>query len=111
MLLLCPFGGTNRKAKSSERSRRPRHTFRPSLEILEGRLTPAGDFTWKGAMNMDWSNAANWQRTAGDGTYPGANGGTQDTATFDNTATKDCELNETVTVHKLTLLSRSAKVF
>src|SRR5579884_992049 len=84
-LIRSVFGLKNdRKTQTTRRTRLCRR-FSPSLELLEGRLVPAGTFHWTGAASDVWSLAANWNLTAGDGTFPGANGGTGDTAVFERT--------------------------
>src|SRR5262245_41772833 len=80
--------------KAAKRTRRP---FRPLLEVLEDRVTPATR-TWTGAGANDlWSNAANWDTAVplanDDVVIPDVAGSTE--VLFDGSATS-------VTVNKLT---------
>jgi hypothetical protein len=56
-----------------------RVTFRPTLEVLEGRLTPTTNFHWVGGVAPDgsaWADGRNWQDDNGNfysqGRYPGS---------------------------------------
>jgi hypothetical protein len=86
--------------------RRSRPIFRPFLELLEGRVTPSGTYTWKGgtanAANV-WENTNNWNKAGTNQPYPGANGSIDDDVVFDNTATADAFLKSTITVNSLNL--------
>jgi hypothetical protein len=84
-----------RKARRDPLPRRQR--FRPMLEILEERLTPTS-YAWTGAnfaVDLDWSDPANWSP---DG-VPGAS----DTASFGGTTTPVCKIDSPVTVGGLTV--------
>src|SRR6516162_7829805 len=57
------FSSRLRKQTSSCRSRKDRRkvTYRPLLEVLEGRLAPAvHTWTGGGGANNNWSESANW---------------------------------------------------
>ncbi len=104
-LIRSVFGLKNdRKTQTTRRTRLCRR-FSPSLELLEGRLVPAGTFHWTGAASDVWSLAANWNLTAGDGTFPGANGGTGDTAVFDGTPQRDAVLSQDATLDTLKIVA------
>ncbi len=74
-----------------------RVTFRPTLEVLEGRLTPA-NFHWQGGMAPDgsaWTNGSNWYDDNGnyypEDRYPGSAGHAgDDVAMFGYHALDDC---------------------
>src|SRR5262249_36011107 len=64
--LLRSLAGKSKWKSNSERSRR---SFRPNVEVLEERLTPA-DYTWtNGAGTGLWENPGNWAGGA-IGQYP-----------------------------------------
>src|ERR1043165_1053171 len=68
------------------------YRFKPLIEVLEDRISPAV-VQWSGAgTNNEWSNRFNWQGNA----VPGMN----DTAWIPN---GNCALGENVTVSGLTL--------
>lgn len=51
---LCKFLGNR---KSRKQAIRP--SFRPRLEVLEDRVTPA-TYTWNGSVSTAWNNGSNW---------------------------------------------------
>ncbi len=77
-------------------------TFRPTLEVLEGRLTPTTNFHWKGGHignPTDWDDGRNWVDDYGveytRSRYPGTISD-EDVAIFDSaTATTDCDFSST----------------
>src|SRR5437879_4255689 len=89
--------------------RRPRRRIRArsilSVEQLETRLTPTA-FTWVGGGQNLWETPANWAGGDGKTNYPGWNGTqttTNDTVTFDNTATTfTCNMDNSHTVSTFT---------
>jgi hypothetical protein len=80
---------------------RPPRRFRPLVEGLEERWTPATK-TWLGTVDTNALNADNWQ-----GGVPGVN----DEAVFNGQATKDMILSatSTQTVGKLTVATTSPR--
>jgi hypothetical protein len=74
-----------------------RGTFRPNLEVLEGRLTPTTNLHWLGGMAPDgsaWTNGLNWyddNNNSYPDRYPGSPGHEgEDVAMFGYPALDDC---------------------
>jgi hypothetical protein len=60
--LIASLSRTPLQASRRSAVRRPRHAFRPQVELLEGRLAPSVDL-WTGANNavdINWSDGKNW---------------------------------------------------
>jgi hypothetical protein len=84
----------------------PQPLFRPTLEALEARLTPSGIYTWKGGdagTPTAWTDTNNWTIVNGNHAYPGANNSTDDQVVFDNNATTNAVLNQSISLDGLTL--------
>src|SRR5262249_31250404 len=71
--------------------------FRPSIENLEGRITPS-TFVWRGDMSNAYNDSSNW-RIGGvvATTLPGQG----DTIQFDSTAVNDCLETSTEVVGRI----------
>src|SRR5262249_53394478 len=51
-------------------ARPTRGTYRPELELLEVRITPADRYLWAGPQDGLWSVGSNWRNTATDALMP-----------------------------------------
>src|SRR5262249_46503665 len=80
--------------------------FRPMLEGLEERWTPSGVYTWKGGAAgtpMARTDSNNWRMVGGNHAYPGANKSMDDQVVFDNNATTNAQLSQSICLDRLDL--------